>query len=53
VFHVIGGDFDAAEFVMVAGADFAEAEVAEDVLGGLDAAEGLDGDGGAVGDAGR
>ena len=32
--------------------DFAEAEVAQDVLGGFDAVQGFDGYGGAVGDAG-
>ena len=51
-FHLVGGDLDAAELVVVAGADLAEAEVAQDVLGGFDAAQGLDGYGGAVGDAG-
>ena len=51
-FHLVGGDLDAAEFVVVAGADLAESEIAQDVLGGFDASQGLDGYGGAVGDAG-
>src|SRR6266498_4237649 len=49
--HVVGGDFDAGDFRVMADAEVAETLVIKEGLGALDLREDPDGDGGAVGDA--